>query len=178
MVPFFNLNALVFRGGEIGSVHVNSQKVGGALDHSAFLRSELRQPIVPYKYIHARTQFSVDPGHPPPLSYTSSEPISNIFTFLESLVQMIVSGHPFFEFRKLKIPFWAKKQKRTEKKIKYAWYVKKMRIKKTISKICNIYYMIFCIWVKIVTHKKCYNSAFRYVFAFCPKRLTRYNHLS
>ena len=36
-------------------------------------------------YVHVRTQYSVDPGQPPPLSCTSSEPISNIFTFLESL---------------------------------------------------------------------------------------------
>ena len=65
-----------------------------------------------HTYIHVRTQYSVDPGQPPPLSYTSSEPISNIFTFLESL-EFIWSA-VFFEFRKLKTPFWAKKQKHTE----------------------------------------------------------------
>ena len=40
--------------------------------------------------------YSVDPGHPPPKSYTSSEPISNIFTFLESLRQMIMCDQLFF----------------------------------------------------------------------------------
>ena len=47
-----------------------------------------------YICIHGRTQYSVDP---PPLSYTSSESISNIFTFLESLGQMNLCGRPFFE---------------------------------------------------------------------------------
>ena len=51
------------------------------------------------------------PWAPPPLSYTSSEPISNIFTFLESLGQMTISGQLFlFLFRKLKTPFLVKKK--------------------------------------------------------------------
>ena len=61
--------------------------------------------------MYVRTQYSLDPGQaaPPPLSHISSKPTSNIFTFLESLGQMIISGQPFlFEFRKLKTPFWAK----------------------------------------------------------------------
>ena len=50
-------------------------------------------------------------GGQPPLSYTSSQPISNIFTFLE-LGEIIIDGQTFFfEFRKLKTHFQAKKQK-------------------------------------------------------------------
>ena len=49
--------------------------------------------------VHVRAQLSVDTGTPP-LSYTSSEPISNMFTFLGSLEQMIISGSLKRRFQK------------------------------------------------------------------------------
>ena len=65
--------------------------------------------------IHVRSQYSVDPGHPPPpLSYTSSEPISNIFTFLEYLTNDYIWSAVFFCFSEMKDPFLCKKAKRTE----------------------------------------------------------------
>ena len=60
------------------------------------------------------------PCPPPPLSYTSSEPISNIFTFLESLGQMIMyiwSAVFFLNFEN----FWAKKQNHTEMRRGSTW---------------------------------------------------------
>jgi len=64
-------------------------------------------------YIHERTQYSVDPGQPPlPLS---SEPISNIFTFLESLDYYIWSAVFFLFFSKIKDPFLGKKSKNVPK---------------------------------------------------------------
>ena len=63
-------------------------------------------------YIHERMQYSVDPGQPPPpLLYTSSEPIY-LFGILRTIE--FVWSAVFLLFRKLKTPFWAKKQKRTE----------------------------------------------------------------
>ena len=53
-------------------------------------------------HIHVKTQYSVDPGHPRPLSYTYSEPISNIFTFLKILRTNYYIWTAFlFLFRKL-----------------------------------------------------------------------------
>ena len=56
-----------------------------------------------YMYIHVRTHFSVGPGHPPPIVYLSGILRTNDYVW------------PFFLFRKLKTPFLAKKQIRTEK---------------------------------------------------------------
>ena len=71
--------------------------------------------IKKYTYVHVRTQFSVDPGKPPPpLTYTSSEPISIFLPFWRT--NDYIWSAVFVEFCKLKTLFWAKKKRKKKKK--------------------------------------------------------------
>ena len=83
---------------EFSPKYIHEQKVRARTRTFRLMHGFVRSLVYNFCFqmaFHVRTQFSVDPGHPPPpLSYTSSKPISNIFIFLESLGQMIMCSQP------------------------------------------------------------------------------------
>ena len=128
--------------------------------------------------IHVRTHFSVYPGHPSP-SFTSREAISNIFTFLESWGQMIISGQPFFWSSKIKDPFLDKKNnvpkkkgKKRKKCLMGLSATSKDRIKKTISEYATELLEVE-LWPKPKNSKKrgfVFFDHKRVIFRFFQKR--------